>query len=458
MADLDPTRSHRDLIESLSEMDGGLSLLMDRTRQTLNSTKDVMSFLRRRALIEEAYCQNMLRLAQDMGKSLHKEEVREGTFRSAWCEIINLHEAVALNHIRFSNHLNEIADELNAQFRDKDRVRRQLKETASKQKKTLTEAEKSLDKFKEKYEHCSEDLEKVILKKKSANDSGARKNRSKSVSNTVAMILGRDSSVADLEKAEKEARNKVEHSNDAYKSQLSATNSARTDYFTVLLPSMLTALKSITEEGDLSLSLHLAKYSRAFENNIFADASIVKPLESQAGSRGLMPIVESIDNEGDMNEYFARMARQKDLAAGLLSPSTQAHLNSNLHAMHLASPRSASSVNNPASSYLSPQSKPPLLTLERQVGRDNAPVPRIVLTCTNFIEKYGVESEGIYRLSGQNSIVKQLKEELDTTGKVAEFDHLDQTFDVNNISSFLKLYFRELPDGLIPVRLYDTFV
>ncbi|KAJ1973500.1 Rho GTPase-activating protein, partial [Dimargaris xerosporica] len=118
-------RNSSGFVETLTDMDNGLSALFECTRQSLNSTKDVITFLRRRALIEETYCQGMLKLSQDMTKLMAKEGVRDGTYKKAWSDILDLHEMAALNHIRFGNHLLEMAEELTAQHRDKDRLRRQ---------------------------------------------------------------------------------------------------------------------------------------------------------------------------------------------------------------------------------------------------------------------------------------------------------------------------------------------
>jgi hypothetical protein len=47
------------------------------------------------------------------------------------------------------------------------------------------------------------------------------------------------------------------------------------------------------------------------------------------------------------------------------------------------------------------------------MARDNVEVPPIMEKCCNAIEKYGVRSQGIYRLSGTTSKVQRLKELLD---------------------------------------------
>jgi RhoGAP domain len=51
--------------------------------------------------------------------------------------------------------------------------------------------------------------------------------------------------------------------------------------------------------------------------------------------------------------------------------------------------------------------------LAEQMTRDGVDVPRIMQKCCEVIEKWGLESKGIYRLSGTHSKVQKLKERLD---------------------------------------------
>jgi hypothetical protein len=51
--------------------------------------------------------------------------------------------------------------------------------------------------------------------------------------------------------------------------------------------------------------------------------------------------------------------------------------------------------------------------LAEQMVRDNCEVPPIMPKCCQAIETYGLESQGIYRLSGTTSKVAKLKERLD---------------------------------------------
>jgi Rho GTPase-activating protein RGD1 len=51
--------------------------------------------------------------------------------------------------------------------------------------------------------------------------------------------------------------------------------------------------------------------------------------------------------------------------------------------------------------------------LAEQMTRDSVDVPLIMLKCCEAIEKWGLHSKGIYRLSGTHSKIQKLKELLD---------------------------------------------
>lgn len=51
--------------------------------------------------------------------------------------------------------------------------------------------------------------------------------------------------------------------------------------------------------------------------------------------------------------------------------------------------------------------------LAEQMARDGVDVPLVMEKCCVAIEKYGLRSQGIYRISGTMSKVAKLKERLD---------------------------------------------
>lgn len=51
--------------------------------------------------------------------------------------------------------------------------------------------------------------------------------------------------------------------------------------------------------------------------------------------------------------------------------------------------------------------------LLEQMTRDNVDVPPVLEKCCAAVEKYGIASQGIYRLNGTMTKVTKLKEKLD---------------------------------------------
>ena len=76
-------------------------------------------------------------------------------------------------------------------------------------------------------------------------------------------------------------------------------------------------------------------------------------------------------------------------------------------------------------------------------------VPRLVKTCTSFVESYGLRLSGIYRISGAHSRVKKLEEQFRTDPLNFEID--SATFKVHDVAVLLKQFFRQVGKSLAHV-------
>ncbi|KAM8972357.1 rho GTPase-activating protein 25 [Pelodytes ibericus] len=82
------------------------------------------------------------------------------------------------------------------------------------------------------------------------------------------------------------------------------------------------------------------------------------------------------------------------------------------------------------------------------------PVPILLEKCADFIRERGLTEEGIFRLPGQDNLVKQLKEAFDA----GERPSFSRDTDVHTVASLFKLYLRELPEPVIPWCQYEGFL
>ncbi|KAJ7139686.1 hypothetical protein C8R44DRAFT_309860 [Mycena epipterygia] len=78
--------------------------------------------------------------------------------------------------------------------------------------------------------------------------------------------------------------------------------------------------------------------------------------------------------------------------------------------------------------------------------------PKIVQICINEIDQRGLESEGIYRVSGRHAVVQSMQHEIERDESKFQFRPKD---DIYAVASLLKLYLRELPEPVFKFALQD---
>ncbi|XP_018600139.2 rho GTPase-activating protein 6-like isoform X2 [Scleropages formosus] len=81
-------------------------------------------------------------------------------------------------------------------------------------------------------------------------------------------------------------------------------------------------------------------------------------------------------------------------------------------------------------------------------------VPRLVDSCCQHLEKYGLQTVGIFRVGSSKKRVRQLREEFDRGADV----RLDEEHSVHDVAALLKEFLRDMPDPLLTRELYAAFV
>jgi len=86
------------------------------------------------------------------------------------------------------------------------------------------------------------------------------------------------------------------------------------------------------------------------------------------------------------------------------------------------------------------------------------PLPAVVYRCIQYLDtKNAIFEEGIFRLSGSNLVIKQLRERFNTEGDINLLTD-EQYYDIHAIASLLKMYLRELPSTILTNDLRTQFI
>lgn len=98
-------------------------------------------------------------------------------------------------------------------------------------------------------------------------------------------------------------------------------------------------------------------------------------------------------------------------------------------------------------------------SLDDLFNRDQSPVPLVVYQCIQAVDLFGLDHEGIYRVSGNTVQVQELKAQFDRNALSVDFRNPEAFHhDVNNPANLLKQFLRELPDPLLTSEHYPALI
>ncbi|CAO3668733.1 unnamed protein product [Umbelopsis ramanniana] len=425
-----------ELIEKWRNLDNGLPCLLEKTRQDISVSKEALSFFKKRAAIEEEYGRQMTKLAQSMMEGHDRQQLVSDTLTQSWTSILKIHETMGEQRLKFGSEISEIAEDISFLIKDIDKKRKMTKDLSARHERVLVDAELALTKAKQRYDISSEEWETKLMQLKTEAGGMSLKGMFKPNRNQ-----------AQLNKYEDEARNKAGAADEQYKQQLSYANSLRKDYFEEHLPKMLSTLKGTDNEICVALRYQLARYAYSFEQMMTANGN---ELDNEQDS-GLRTTITRIDKDADLRNYV-------DTHGGRFIATQTRELKYEKYemAVKVEEPQPvafAKSISTPTKSRTVFG-----IDLQQLLDQEGSEVPMILRICTQTIEAYGLHNQGIYRLSGAASHIRKVKSLIEQSNSVFLLTPEDYSGDINSVTGALKLWFRELPDPLIPRRVSDQFI
>ncbi|GFY50883.1 ralA-binding protein 1-A [Trichonephila inaurata madagascariensis] len=92
------------------------------------------------------------------------------------------------------------------------------------------------------------------------------------------------------------------------------------------------------------------------------------------------------------------------------------------------------------------------VAVERSKSQDGIELPVVVRECIDYIEEHGLACEGIYKISGLKSKVRNLKNQYNRGEKVYLYEH-----EPHIVASLLKQFLRDLPEPILTAALASKF-
>ncbi|KAF0288532.1 Rho GTPase-activating protein gacJJ [Amphibalanus amphitrite] len=92
--------------------------------------------------------------------------------------------------------------------------------------------------------------------------------------------------------------------------------------------------------------------------------------------------------------------------------------------------------------------------LEQLVIAGHSGVPRVVARLCHFIERHGMQTDGLFRTPGNQRSIAKIRADFDMYGD----SNLERYKDVAAAAGCLKMFLRELPEAVVPTRFTEDFV
>ncbi|ODQ50564.1 RhoGAP-domain-containing protein [Saitoella complicata NRRL Y-17804] len=409
--------------------DAGLDILLQRAKQSVASGKELASFLRKRAQLEEEHARGLQRLYRQTQENLRKPEVKQQSFSRQIISALQVHDKLVENSLSFVNQLHEMVDEIDKMAKTTHATRKQLKETGLRSERNVVDADKEAEKSKAKYESICEEYDRTLALK--ANDVAAKKSNK-----TFGFKSSKSGS--QLVKHEEETRSRAESADREYKEKVRIAHDMREELLHQLRPRLARQFQDLISESDSTMSFQLQKYGFLQEALLLNHGVSISPAEPRQNGEGLRNILADIQDEEDFVEYVTGFSSK-------------------------ASVPQRSEVHYEAHASLHPPATPENPTfgvhLRQLTQSEGTAVPHVVIQCCTAVDKFGLDVQGIYRLSGTASQIQKIKNMFDEDAENVVLNSPDDFFgDINGVTGALKSFFRELPDPLSTNTLYPEFI
>ncbi|KAL9101590.1 MAG: hypothetical protein Q9163_003167 [Psora crenata] len=508
-------------VESVLRSDIGVNTLLTRLKQSIASAREFAAFLKKRSALEEEQAQGLKKLCRSSHESARRPESRQGSYAQNYDEVIRIHDRMADNGVQFASLLHQMHEDLHELAGNMERGRKLWKQNGLNAEKRVQDSEVLMEKAKAKYNALAEDYDRArtgdrgsgrvfgLKGPKSAaqheedlqrkvqqadSDYSSKVQTAKSQRQELISTL-RPQAIKALQDLINECDSGLTLSLQkfaSYNERLLLGNglcvSPLRDQENSQGPR---SLRDVVSEIDNTRDLHT--FLAAFAPHVGDGAEVkyerhhtlnnIQPNPSSTYNRSQPPQIQGpgVNNSAQGNPSMS--SRSQAMAGGAFaSPSPPVNgLNDTPRDQSVASlgasgppqlppsqgptplydqPPNIAGISrrNDSDSSLAPSRPSFGVSLEDLLKRDGSAIPLVVYQCIQAVDLFGLEVEGIYRLSGSSVHVGRLKAMFDNDPNQLDFRNPEAFFhDVNSVAGLLKQFFRELPEPLLTQEHYQGF-
>ncbi|OQE16827.1 hypothetical protein PENFLA_c026G08460 [Penicillium flavigenum] len=499
--------------------DIGITTLLTRLKQSVASAKDFSTFLKKRGTLEEEHAQGLRKLSRVINDASQRSENRQGTYSSSYKDIHRIQERMVDHGLQFAVSLHQMSDDLHELAANIERGRKQWKQTGLAAEKRVVDAESLAEKAKAKYESLAEQYDRVRTGDKQGGKFGLKghKSAAQHEEELLRKVQNADSDYGSKVQAAQAARQELVsthrpqavHNLQQLISECDSGLTLQQQKFATFNEKLLLgqglcvnplktdgalgpkSLADVIRQVDNQKDLHEFILSHEGNPGAVASEQVKYERHPTLGGAGATPSAPAAPSQPSTQNKRVSIMPQAFASNNTSSPALQPpHSGDRLPQSPYPPeksftpppagtppyPVSGPPAPEPAPKIPLPMAGPPAMdrslqsnlpplkpvfgvSLNDLYARDGTAVPFIVYQCFQAVELFGLDMEGIYRLSGSANHISHMKALFDNDSSQVDFTNPENFYhDVNSVAGLAKQFFRDLPDPLFTTQFYQQFV
>ncbi|EER38682.1 GTPase activating protein [Histoplasma capsulatum H143] len=469
---------------------------------------DFSTFLRKRSALEEEHAQGLKKLARAFHDSTQRIDNRQGTFSTGCEEINRIHDRMADHGLQFALSLQQMSEDLNDLVANMERGRKHWKQNGLNAEKRVQDAESMAEKAKAKYNSLAEQYDRArtgdaqpgkfglkghksaaqheqdLLRKVQHSDSeyASKVQTAQGLKNELMSTL-RPQAVRALQDLVAEGDSglslqmqkfatfteKLMLGNGLCVSPLKNGVNPDAAGFknTWTPPPAADSIQTLTNRHLVNTQRSSATARANFSSS--PPQSATAPAQHQNSSQPFQPPTTQLPYPAPYQQpprqepYGMYQQAPPQMQPQMPYPTPGPHMQPQYRpyspVQQQPPPERFPAARNGYGADLPPLKPVFGVSLEELFQRDGTAIPMIVYQCIQGVELFGLNVEGIYRLSGNANHIAHLKSLFDNDSSQVDFTNPENFFhDVNSVAGLLKQFFRELPDPLFTNKHYADFI
>ncbi|KAK4041963.1 hypothetical protein C8A01DRAFT_33952 [Parachaetomium inaequale] len=280
----------RSQVQDVLTSEIGISVMLNRLKQSIASAKEFAQFLKKRSVLEDEHANSLKKLCRLSQDNMQRGEHRGGTFGRAYEEMMVVHERMADNGIQFAMSLQQMADDLIELALVADKSRKGWKQSGLAAEQRVADLEAAMRKSKSKYDGLAEEYDRVR-----SGDTAGRPG---------GKMFGFKAHKSGPGHEEDMFR-KAQAADQDYQGKVQVASTERSELETKTRPETVQALQDIVRECDSGLALQMQKFASFNEKLVLSNGLSISPLKQAPETRSLRESVLAIDNDKDLNDYLS---------------------------------------------------------------------------------------------------------------------------------------------------------